>query len=67
MKDIFPSLPTATELPCAASALVTNASGPFAELKSRRYEGYCSLIPTGHKFSVRPLLYKPVLRALARN
>jgi hypothetical protein len=49
--------PPATELPCSASALATNASGLFGEMKSGRDDGYVSLISTGHRSSLRDLRY----------
>jgi hypothetical protein len=57
MKGIIPSFRPATELPCTASALATNASGPFGELLSRRDVGYNSFISTGHTTSLHGIYY----------
>jgi hypothetical protein len=49
---MIPSFPKAKEHPCAASDLATNASCRFGEMKSKRDDGYVTLIPTGHRISV---------------
>jgi hypothetical protein len=57
MMDNIPSLSTATELPCEAFALATKALDLFDEMKSRRNDGYVSLIPSGHRTSLCGLCF----------
>jgi hypothetical protein len=51
MKDMFPSLPTATEISCFAFAKARRASDLFGDMKSRWDEGYDFIIFDGYRMS----------------